>query len=198
MSVIRPAFNRLQYYYKILGLTEDAVAKDIKTAFRQQAKAFHPDINKEAGAHERFIDINEAYTFLMKFHAGGQGIAGPVQCKEYKGQWTEEERQRARARAAGRAKMKFEEFRRSPVYRTTSMMSHILDYFLFLLGISIITGAVSGLLSQGILIDENGEDVINFRGIVAVIVITIVGFFIIFMSYGNIKAFRKEVNEKTD
>ncbi|MDE5830839.1 MAG: DnaJ domain-containing protein [Clostridia bacterium] len=53
-------------YYKILGFETNKVSIDeIKIAYREQAKKYHPDLNKEAAsAEERFKDINEAYRIL--------------------------------------------------------------------------------------------------------------------------------------
>ena len=53
-------------YYKILGLEDSKVTADeIKTAYREQAKKYHPDINNESDfSEERFKDINEAYRIL--------------------------------------------------------------------------------------------------------------------------------------
>ena len=53
-------------YYKILGLdTNKATSSEIKSAYREQAKKYHPDINSEnAFSEERFKDINEAYKVL--------------------------------------------------------------------------------------------------------------------------------------
>ena len=52
-------------YYKILGLETNKVSIDeIKIAFREQAKKYHPDINEGTTAEERFKDINEAYRTL--------------------------------------------------------------------------------------------------------------------------------------
>ena len=55
-------------YYKILGLDNSRVTlQEIKIAFRDQAKKYHPDINKEnPKAEERFKDINEAYKILSE------------------------------------------------------------------------------------------------------------------------------------
>jgi curved DNA-binding protein len=51
-------------YYKILGVEKNASADDIKKAYRQLARKYHPDVSKEAGAEERFKDISEAYQTL--------------------------------------------------------------------------------------------------------------------------------------
>lgn len=53
-------------YYKILGLeTSSVTAKEIKIAYREAAKKYHPDINVEDKfAEDRFKDINEAYKVL--------------------------------------------------------------------------------------------------------------------------------------
>lgn len=53
-------------YYKILGLENSKVsASEIKSAYREQAKLYHPDVNAESSfSEERFKDINEAYRVL--------------------------------------------------------------------------------------------------------------------------------------
>lgn len=51
-------------YYDILGVSKNASADEIKSAYRGLAKKYHPDINKEPGAAEKFKEINEAYEVL--------------------------------------------------------------------------------------------------------------------------------------
>ncbi|MEK6921034.1 MAG: DnaJ domain-containing protein, partial [Nanoarchaeota archaeon] len=51
-------------YYKILGIEKGAPKEEIKKAYKNLAKKFHPDINKEAGATEKFKEINEAASVL--------------------------------------------------------------------------------------------------------------------------------------
>lgn len=55
-------------YYKILGLETNKVSsEEIKLAYREQAKKYHPDVNiGNRNAEERFKDINEAYRVLSE------------------------------------------------------------------------------------------------------------------------------------
>lgn len=51
-------------YYEVLGLQKGATEAEIKKAYRQMAKKYHPDVNKEADAEAKFKEINEAYEVL--------------------------------------------------------------------------------------------------------------------------------------
>jgi len=53
-------------YYKILGIERSADQKTISKAYRRLARRFHPDVNKDKGAEDRFKEINEAYQVLGK------------------------------------------------------------------------------------------------------------------------------------
>jgi len=53
-------------YYEILGVSRDAGKEDIKRAYRRLARKYHPDVNKEPGAEERFKEINRAYEILSE------------------------------------------------------------------------------------------------------------------------------------
>jgi len=71
-------------YYQVLGVSRDASDAEIKRAFRKLAQEWHPDINREAGADERFKEINEAYQVLSDPQRrqqydlfGSAGMGGP-------------------------------------------------------------------------------------------------------------------------
>ncbi|CAI9101037.1 OLC1v1038264C1 [Oldenlandia corymbosa var. corymbosa] len=56
--------GRKQNHYTVLGLASDASPTDIKKAYRLLALKYHPDVSKDAGAHETFKSIRLAYEIL--------------------------------------------------------------------------------------------------------------------------------------
>lgn len=80
-------------YYKILGLQTNRVSvAEIKAAYREQAKKYHPDVNQKY--EERFKDINEAYRVL----------SDNISKRKYDRMWN---------RNVGRANSSYEESKRS-------------------------------------------------------------------------------------
>ena len=51
-------------YYELLGVSEDSDSKDIKTAYRKLARKYHPDMNPDPGAEDKFKEVAEAYEVL--------------------------------------------------------------------------------------------------------------------------------------
>ncbi|MCK9457425.1 MAG: DnaJ domain-containing protein, partial [Candidatus Riflebacteria bacterium] len=51
-------------YYEVLGVPKNADDNEIKKAFRNLARKYHPDVNKGEEAAEKFKEINEAYQIL--------------------------------------------------------------------------------------------------------------------------------------
>jgi DnaJ family protein C protein 16 len=47
--------------YQVLGVSRNADDKTIKNAYRKLAKDWHPDKNKSPEAHEKFMQITQAY-----------------------------------------------------------------------------------------------------------------------------------------
>lgn len=72
-------------YYEILEVSRTATEDELKTAYRRLAKKYHPDVNKEAGADDKFKEATEAYGILTdkqkraaydRFGHAGLGGAG--------------------------------------------------------------------------------------------------------------------------
>ncbi|WEJ95420.1 DnaJ- protein scj1 [Yamadazyma tenuis] len=58
------ALAQAKDYYKILDIGKDADDKTVKSAYRRLSKLYHPDKNPSEEAHERFIEVGEAYDVL--------------------------------------------------------------------------------------------------------------------------------------
>ncbi|OQY30950.1 MAG: molecular chaperone DnaJ [Anaerolineaceae bacterium 4572_5.1] len=73
-------------YYEVLGISRSASAGDVKSAFRNLARKYHPDVNGASDAEDKFKEINEAYRVLSDVdkraaydrfgHAGVKGANG--------------------------------------------------------------------------------------------------------------------------
>lgn len=56
-------------YYKVLGVSRNATAEQIKSAYRRLARKFHPDLNpRRRSAEGRFKEVQEAYDVLSRSH----------------------------------------------------------------------------------------------------------------------------------
>jgi len=51
-------------YYEVLGVAQNATKSEMKKAYRQLARQYHPDVNSDDDASERFKEISEAYEVL--------------------------------------------------------------------------------------------------------------------------------------
>lgn len=52
-------------YYELFGLNENASKHEIRKAYRKLAMKYHPDKNPDPKAHQVFIDLTEAYQYLI-------------------------------------------------------------------------------------------------------------------------------------
>lgn len=120
----------IEKYLEILGVAADASEDELKKAYRDKAKLYHPDVSKLENAHEKFVLLSEAYEFLtnrLKNPHYGQ--------KDHKSnhEWSENARKNARENARKAAQMKYHEFINSPYYKSMTEVSKVGDYAIFAL-----------------------------------------------------------------
>ena len=176
-------------YYDILEIPQTASLSEIKKAYRLKAKLWHPDLNHTPGARERFIEINEAYEFLIRrktrpvpppSRSRRTERDDPMQAR------LRRERQKARERAAREARKRYEEFKKSPLYKTTSFLYTFYDYVAFAVGVLIILGAWAGMI-----LNIDPTDGLREGSVISTIMASIIGGIFIFFSYSSIREKKK-------
>ncbi|NLI23514.1 MAG: J domain-containing protein [Bacteroidales bacterium] len=131
-------------YYEILGIPEDAGPDEIKQAYRRLALQMHPDVNKAPDAHQRFIEICEAYEILIRYvqreNVSATSFHFPTPEERADLASWEEVIREARERAKRQSEMRFEKlqkeheaFQKSGLYD----LSLLLRYFFHLAAVLI-------------------------------------------------------------
>jgi hypothetical protein len=142
-------------YYHILNLTPPVNEEDVKQAYRTLAKQYHPDVNPSPGAHEKFIEISEAYEVLLEklsHHTGN--IIDYSDDNVITSEYINELKRKARERTQENARKKYEKlkkeheaFQESGLYDFVLLISYLARGSLFLLCVGLVIFSI--LLSFG-------------------------------------------------
>lgn len=126
--------NFFDKYYQVLQLPLGASDADIKSAYRSLAKKYHPDISGTTATRADFIRVNEAYEILMKRDAMLQEALRRKRAKETEPRRKKSTFDNPSARASTHADMRYEDFTKSPLYRTAMVMDSAFDYVFVMMG----------------------------------------------------------------
>ncbi len=127
----------LEEYYKILGLKKGAKEEEIKTAYRLLAKKHHPDLSDDPDAHNKFIEISEAYAILIN-KTELRGIKLTAQSRAEAERNYNYFRERAREYAKKAAETKYENLKKDHEAFQRSGMNDLLLLLNYILHISLV------------------------------------------------------------
>src|SRR4030042_6943366 len=107
----------LSDYYQILGIPLNSSVNDIKKAYRQKARQYHPDINPAPEARDKFILVTEAYEFLIANH--DRISADNEAYWQAMDNWRKYRQVRSKQRARVYAQASYIRFKKTKFYKTT-------------------------------------------------------------------------------
>ncbi|MEI7596084.1 MAG: DnaJ domain-containing protein [Bacteroidota bacterium] len=131
----------LDKYYLILGINQNSTIDELKQAYREKAKIYHPDRNPSPNAHEQFIILTEAYEYLKELKAN-PNTSKSQRSKYYpKGSYDNkqnEAREKARAQAQQYARMRYQEFIKTEYYKNITSLNTIFDHFIYIIALGVV------------------------------------------------------------
>lgn len=132
----------LRDYYNILGVRQGASDDEIRKAYRRKAMEYHPDRNHAEGAPEIFIRITEAYEYLTS-HPRGRSITREEAERNYKA-WVDYRQAEARKRAEAYSRTTYSAFKKSPIYKSTTVIDGTMVFLGLALAFTVIVMTIFG------------------------------------------------------
>lgn len=129
-------------YYNILGLSPGAGIEEIKKAYRSKARLYHPDINPSPEAKDKFINITEAYDFLISNHNKVQNDEQAY--REAMENWRKYRQDISRRRAGKYAAASYTTFKKSKFYKTTKIFDGTAIVYSLVISVMVITYTIFG------------------------------------------------------
>lgn len=145
-------------YYRVLQVPVGASDAEIKSAYRTLAKKYHPDVSGTNDTRISFIRVNEAYEILMKRDAMVQEAIQRNRKKNANPRRKNPTPNNPRTRASSHADMKYEEFVKSPLYRTAMVMNSAFDYVFLAAGIIMVIAPIFGYVRDTLKPKKAGEE----------------------------------------
>jgi hypothetical protein len=131
-------------YYRLLDLPDGSSVEEIKRAYRKKAREYHPDLNHSGIAMDMFIQVTEAYEFLIT-HSGSKN-SNEKSNKTVMEDWDSHLRDVARRRARAYARASYVQFKNTRFYKTTRIFDGTTIIFSLVIALCVIIFAIYGYL----------------------------------------------------
>ena len=183
------------FYYRLLGLRTTATLQDIKKAYRAKARLYHPDLNDKPGSAEKFIEVTEAYEFLLDRF---ERLSRKEDTRQFYNEWERYRQRQARQRAQAHARAKYKNFKNSDLYRTSVMLDKSRLIINLVLSVLIIFCSIYGYTWRLRMVKEGYEKptLVSFLGLLSIGLVFLGITMIYFIAYYQIK--NRKRNEKKD
>jgi hypothetical protein len=129
-------------YYSILGLSSGSSIDEIKKAYRQKARLYHPDINHSPDAKDMFISATEAYEFLIsnfdKLTNNDEAF------RQAMDDWRKYRQDRSKQRARAYSQASYVKFKNTKFYRATRILDGTSIIFSLIISVAVIGYTIYG------------------------------------------------------
>ena len=177
-------------YYRILGLPVNSSMEQIKKAYRQKARLFHPDLNHSSDAKEKFISVTEAYDFLVTNFDKIAAVDNEAY-RQAMEDWRKYRQDRSKQKARVYAQASYSSFKKTQIYKSTRILDGTSIIFSFAISILVIVYTIFGYVYRlKHPIPDYGKPIFSF------IMLLMLGmtFFIISLAY--LKAYRENLRKQ--
>src|ERR1035437_5852134 len=175
----------LKDYYEILGLPVNSSVEEIKKAYRKKARLYHPDINPAPDAKDMFINITEAYEFLISNQQNH--MSGEEEYNNAMENWRKYRQDRSRKRATVYARTSYNTFKNTKFYKTTRIFDGTAIIFSLITSIFIIIYTIYGYIFRL----KNPIPGIEGTSVIAFIVLLLLGLTFLVGSLIFLKAYQE-------
>ena len=166
-------------YYKTLGLPLNSSTEEIKRAYREKARLYHPDINHYPDAMDNFIRVTEAYDFLIANHEKGH-----LDDQDYfriVEEWRKYRQDRSRQRAQYYARSSYVRFRNSKYYKSTRILNVSSIIFNFAIAVTVLSFTIFGYILK-IKNPVPGEEIRTLISFILLLIISVILLIVSFLS----------------
>ena len=140
-------------YYRTLEIPSGSTDGEIKAAYRRLAKLYHPDKSGDPNTRDKFIDVNEAYEVLLRREEYVRDALLRYQKRKEAQSAIRQPRGReyasgARERAMGNSYKRYNDFEKSPLYRTAVVFNSAFNYVFVGIGVMMIISPFIGYYNE--------------------------------------------------